>query len=206
MEQTGKRLSAGRSRTARDAAADRHGSTLGRAKPRCGHLRKAILWKPFGWLKAGCAMTWVSPWVPRRLETALAAIPLSCSTKGIVLRWGRYWTAGLAFGAWASPHPLPNPSPEGRGAIASFSEVILLPPGEGGGSRMRVRAERRFESLRKPRTLSPPSPVGRGAIASFSEVILLPPGEGGGSRMRVRAERRFECLRKPRTLSPPPLP
>jgi len=99
---------------------------------------------------------------------------------------------------------------------------ILLPPGargegtgmcpalrseEGGGSRMRVRAERCTSLLRSARTLTPtPLPEGEGITSSFQVGTLLPPGEGGGSRMRVRAERCTSRFRFARTLTPTPLP
>ena len=50
----------------------------------------------------------------------------------------------------------------------------LLPPGEGGGSRMRVRAERCASLLRFARTLTPtPLPRGEGLnVAAFPDAVI----------------------------------
>src|ERR1051325_9184071 len=55
-----------------------------------------------------------------------------------------------------SARPLPPPPlPGGGGITTRFQSGTLLPPGEGGGSRMRVRAERCASLLRSARTPTP---------------------------------------------------
>ena len=59
----------------------------------------------------------------------------------------------------------PTPLPEGDGlSVEAFPNLqceILLPSGEGGGSRMRVRPERCISLLRSGRTLTP-TPLSHG--------------------------------------------
>ena len=99
------------------------------------------------------------------------------------------------------PYPHPHPSPRGRGALRcaahrrlflSLQDGTLLPPGargertwmcaalrseEGGGSRMRVRAEQCTSLLRSARTLTPtPLPAGEGFrnVADRAYVMFHP--------------------------------
>jgi len=99
----------------------------------------------------------------------------------------------------------PTPLPGGEGlrvaarpnvaiAFLNLQGGILLPPGEGGGSRMRVRAKRCASLLRSARTLTPASPGGEGLYMSPYASLLPERALGFSAGSTAAAPGRYRSI------------